>query len=374
MRFNQFIGTESSEREYKVGVIYWSKELDFQESLKLLLSAKWLFNDCIFNTIIIYLKKYLCKYIVSFTHRLTLINNGELYIGVDDKGFIKGIPYQGILTLSVIKPIVDSIIDEMLIFSNLSIIDRLKSSLKIDIIKIEFEPHDSQIKISIKKVNECVAYNNEKEKKIQRHARFKNMWIKLIEKQQLQIHKCINIERFEFLNYCKEKQILRKKDYNHKYSRLEYLCDVPNYYDMIADIKIKNFVKQRVGSIITCPDLLKCEDTAHNHIEINDVIALYNFGRYKDYCSFIYRNMKINHPTVKVDPNYPKFLLSQIETMLPLWIKKNRNINLYVIKITVPSSILSEGESISYFNVKKRKFEQCFRSDTDAGPTTIHLN
>ena len=373
MRFNDFIGTESSEREYKVGVIYWSREISFKESLKLLLSAKWSFNACIFNTIIIYLKKYLCKYIVSFTHKLSLVSNGELYIGVDDNGFIKGIPYQGDLSLSIIKPIVESTIDEMLSFSNPTISDRLKASLKIELINIKFQLFDTDIKDSKKRVDHYIALNKEKEDRIEKYNKFKKMWVKLIETQQMQIHKCMDTERFEFLNYCKDRQILRKKDYNHKYSRLEYLCDVPNYYDMIANIKIKKFIRQRSGSIVTCPNLLKGENTDHHYKEINDVIALYNFGRYKDYCLLTYRNMKVNHPCIKVDPNYPKFLLSQIETMVPLWMKENKNINLYVIKVTVPSGILKEGESISYFNVKKRKFEQCFRSDTEWGPTTIHV-
>ena len=374
MNFNDYIGIESSEREYKVGVIQWSREFNFKESLKLLLSAKWSFNKCIFNTIIIYLKKYLCKYIVSFTHKLSLVTNGELYIGVDDDGFIKGIPYQGNLTLSNIKPIIESTIEEMINFSNPTISSRLKEFLKIELINIKFKRFDEDIKDSKQKINNYIEYNKEKEDKIKKYNKFKKMWIGLIEKQQIQIHNCINTERFDFLDYCNEKRILRKKDYNHKYSRLEYLCDVPNYYDMIANIKIKKFIRQRNGCIVTCPNLINGENTDHHYNEINDVIALYNFGRYKDYCLLAYRNMKVNHPCVKVDPNYPKFLLSQIETMVPLWMKKNKNINLYVIKVTIPSGILKEGESLSYFNVKKRKFTQCFRRNTDRGPTTIHIN
>ena len=66
MNFNDYIGIESSEREYKVGVIQWSREFNFKESLKLLLSAKWSFNKCIFNTIIIYFDIKRLPKIISF--------------------------------------------------------------------------------------------------------------------------------------------------------------------------------------------------------------------------------------------------------------------------------------------------------------------
>lgn len=374
MHFNECIGLESSEREYKIGVIYWSRDISFQDSLKLLMNGQWIFNTCIFNTIVIYIRKYLCKYIASFTNRLSSIDNGELYIGVDDNGFIKGIPYQGILTLDVIRPLIESTINEMLLFSNNSIRERLKDKMKIEIINIRFRCSYYYVKESKEKINDYIKFNKEKEDKIEKYSNFKKMWVKLIEKQQIQIHKCIDKERFQFLNYCKEKGVLRKKDYNHKYSRLEYLCDVPNYYDMIANIKIKKFERQRDGSIVTYPNLIRGENTDHRFNEINDVIALYNFGRYKDFCLLAYRNMRLNHPSIKVDPNYPKFLLSQIETMVPIWMKKNKNINLYVIKVTIPSGILKEGESISYFNVKKRKYEQCFRSESPEGPITISVS
>lgn len=374
MNFNDFIGPENSCREYKVGVIYWSREFNFTQSLNYLLTGQWIFNTCMFSTIVIYIKKYLCKYIASFLHKLSSISKGDLYIGVDDNGYIKGIPYQGIISDSQIGDIVKETVCEMLEFSNPDIQHRLMSNISIEVINVNINPIDVHFVKSKAKIDECIRCNKQKEEKINRYSSFRKMWISLIQNQQKQIHKLINEERFDFLSYCREKNILNKKSYKHRYSHLEYLCDVPNYYDMMANIKIKKFSRQRDGSIVTCTNLVNCENTDHHYTEINDVITLYTFGRYKDFCSLMYRTIKAKQPILRVDPNYPKFLLSQVSTMNPIWKANNSDINIYVIKISIRSGFLKNGETVKYYNGKKRKFEECFRIvDAANGPSTVTI-
>src|SRR5438445_687688 len=100
MYFNQFLGPETVETEYKLCIMYWNRDFELEYLIKLLKFGKWVFNGCIRNTIRVYLEKYLSKYVAAFTNKLTSINNGTIYIGIDDNGYVKGIPYKGVLCSS----------------------------------------------------------------------------------------------------------------------------------------------------------------------------------------------------------------------------------------------------------------------------------
>ena len=371
MLFNSFIGPETNNREYKVGVIQWKDEKTKEISLDLLKTGKWRFNNDIINTINIYIKKYICKYIVSFTHKLSYIDQGELLIGVSDDGYVKGIPYRGELDKEYIKGIILSTIDETIIFSSLDIKTKLVNNINIEIIKIDLNDIDYHAETSSQIINRNLIINDQKEANLKRYLQFRKMWIKLIQGNQGKINKLFNNEKIKFLEYCRDRNILTKKQYNHRYLHLEYLIDVPNYYDMIANIKIKNYKKPREGSLVVYQDLVSCKNTDHHYTEINDVITLYNFGRYKDLCSLNYRTIKCNKPLHKDNPNLSSFLLSKIDLMNPIWKKNNRLLNLYVIKITIKSNILKNDENIKYYNHKKRKIEECYRCSSDVGPITI---
>lgn len=370
MEFNQFIGPESADREYKLGVMYWNREFSFDELVYLLKTGKWIFNDCTHNTIRVYLEKYLSKYIAAFSNRLSSINKGKLYIGIDDNGYVKGIPYKGKLSLTSITPIVNKIIDNMMSFSNKMISSHIKQNIKIEIIDVTFKMKLNIIR-NIQYENFLDTYQKRK-KILDQYNYRKNKWAKIIESQTSKLYRNLNNERYIFNEYIKDTRVLTKQNYKHAYSHLEYLCDVPNYYDLIADLKIKEFTFIPGEKIKMCKPLLSGQLTKIHSSEINDIITHYVFGRYKDYCIATYRLYKPINPKINFNQKYPQFLLSQIDKMIHLWMANNRSMKLYVIKITVPSNFLGNDESVMYYNPKKRKYEECFRAiDYHNGPTTI---
>lgn len=371
MEFNEFLGPENAEREYKLGVMYWSRDFEMNQLILLLKTGKWMFNDCTHNTIKLYLEKYLSKYITAFTNNLSSVNSGTLYIGVDDNGYVKGIPYRGELSLMSIVPIVNKVIDKMMSFSNNRIASYLRNNIKFEILKVNFDTVKHKTD-DIDQYNHFLKAYHKRKAMLDKYHEYKKKWCNIIASNTEKLYKNLNKERHIFAQYSRDNEILTKKKYKHKYSHLEYLCDVPDYYDLIANLKIKEFTFIPGYKIKKCRSLLQGNETDLHSSEINDVITHYVFGRYKDFCIASYKHHKPIQPKVSISDRYPKFLLSQIDKMIHPWMANNRLMNLYVIKITVPSGFLNNGEKIMYYNLKKRKYESCFRTiDNNMGPTTV---
>jgi hypothetical protein len=370
MIFNEFLGPENIDKEYKVAVIYWNREIKYNHSLELLRSGKWIFNECIHNTIKTYLEKYLSKYVSAFTNNLSKINNGTLYIGVDDDGYVKGIPYKGELKLNSIIPIINNIFNSLICFPSKEIMDYVRKNLKIEIIKVNFE-RGNLTDNEQSWYHDYLNKHNEKVLKIKKNDEYRKRWAKLLCSQTEKLYKILNRERTEFLHYIKDTKILTKSNYKHTYSHLEYLIDVPNYYDLVADLKIKEFIfepGERLKKYKEMKNGILTDIKLHDY---NSIMTLYIFGRYKDYCVDSLKRYRPTSPKIILNEEYPKNLLSQIDKMIPMWMNFNRVMNLYVIKITIPSTILKTSENITYFNPKKRKYESCFRKITKVGPITV---
>lgn len=368
MEFDEFIGFETSEKEYKLGVICWKEEFDLETITECLRTCIWKFNECIINTIIEYIEKYLSKYIASFTHKLSNLKNGYLYIGVNDKGYVKGIPYKGSLSLDFLNPIIDYLFKNSLFFPNEEIKMQLRKHMMIETINVTYTKKEEKLF----DFEEFMKTENKKRNKIERFESFKKRWNILMDSQGGKIHENLNKNRERFISYLEIKEILTKKKYKHMYSCLEYLCDVPTYYDLRADLKIKEYKELKRGNVCKCINITNFNNRGEVHIsEFNDIISLYTFGRYWDYCRDNYRFFKPKIPKLKLIKDHPKKILSHISNMIPSWISKNEDINLYVIKIVIPSGFLKDGESIMYYNEKKRKYQECFRTvDVNNGPTT----
>jgi hypothetical protein len=93
LSFDDFIGTETLSQEYKeftfnnAGI-----PIDIKSAEYYCNSNKFEFNEYVILNIQKYFNYYLPKYISGF---LNSNLNGEFYIGINDYGFIKGIPYCG---------------------------------------------------------------------------------------------------------------------------------------------------------------------------------------------------------------------------------------------------------------------------------------
>lgn len=372
MFFNEDLGPEDINKEYKLGFMYWDREFKSDIALELLLSGKWLFNDSIYNTIKEYLIKYLPKYIASFTHPLSKVEKGVLYIGIDDNGLVKGIPFKGNISLDTIKPIIADIFKNKIKFPNKEVMKFLHNNISIEIIKLK---HDFN-KTNKKWFDEQLEQHFNKKQKSMRDYNHRKIWLKLIKEQNGKLNKFLNKEKTFFRNYLFDRDILSKRKYKHQYSHLEYLIDVPNYYDLIADIKIKNFKSAPDDMFNLYYDFVK--NGTHTNLpyyEFNNIITLFLFGRYKDFYTDLLKANKPKNITFYNNEYFITYLLSNIDKMNSIWVTSNRNINLFVIKITMPDKNLLKNlikeQPIIYYNSKKRKYEECFREVNETGPITV---
>lgn len=372
MRFNEYLGDETSNREYKVCSMIFEKELPYDYGAELIKSGKWVFNSTIINTLTIYFKKYLAKYIASFSSRMTISNDdfASLYIGVDDDGLVKGIPFEGKLDINFLTDLIDFVF-----FKSLSFVDeetkiKLRRSIKLELINVDY--NKSEITDTDDLNLELIRTEKEKKESEERYRKVTGFWCNIMNNQNKRLADMLNSERNEYRHSKYFDDFVSKKQYKHTYSHLYYLCDVPNYYDMMADIKIKTF--EQIGD----PEM-KQHNTLQSgtnkkvpHYNINKILTLFRFARYKDYTTVVFRNFKVKKPPKKkFYGNLPQFLLSQSKRITEKWLLNN-DLNLYVIRVDIPMSIIDSGK-VMYFNEKKRKFEECYRSFDVNGPVTKKL-
>ena len=135
--YNDYNGPETVDKEYKLftfhprGTTIDPNDETYAEDL--LRSGKWIFNEPVMENLDFYLKTYLPKYTTAFLNRCSESENGEMYIGISDDGFIQGIPYQGEIDPELIKSKVNTILDSNLISSDYN----LKEYIDVEVIKVD---------------------------------------------------------------------------------------------------------------------------------------------------------------------------------------------------------------------------------------------
>lgn len=368
MRFNDYVGMETSYREYKILSMIFEEDLSHEYGSELIRTGKWVFNSTIINTLTIYFKKYLAKYIASFSSKMSVSENefASLYIGIDDKGIVKGIPFEGTLEINFLINLIDNVFSKTLYFIDEENKVKIRNNIKLKLINVEYEK--KMLTDTNDLYNELIKTEKNKKELEDKYDRIRKFRANIVNGQNSKLSDMLNNERLYYRNTQFFYDNISISKYKHTYSHLYYLCDVPDYYDMMVDIKIKTFekiydyeIKQHVE--------LKTSSTKIPHYKINKIITLFRFARYKDYTSHVFNNFKIKKPPRKrFHGNLPQFLLSQNHRITEKWLINN-NLNLYVIKIDIPMSILDSGE-VMYFNEKKRKFEECYRSFDKKGPIT----
>lgn len=369
--FDQFIGLETKEKEYKLAVLNLDDDMSDKYILFLLKTGKWIFNKHIYNTIYFYLHKYLPKYISSFTNIKSHVDKGVIYIGVNDNGYVKGIPFNGSINMKFINNCVRNVINsKKVLFPSKKIRNYFKYNIKVELIDIEFDRNNI---ISTK----CNLYENLIDEfyckvKIKEHKKkFKTMVSNLLLKQTEKLSNVINRERSEFLTYLKDFQFFNKSKYKHTYTSLEYLdlANVPTYYELIADIKIKKF-KQTSNKIVINYNFIKdCEKSQLISSEINNCIIMYFVGKYKDYCVKALKIIKIKDNENLQNEIYPKCLIRQIDKMIPIWINFNPSLKLYLLKIEIPKNIYCENKNIRFL-CNRGYYRECYRDILNDQPIT----
>lgn len=319
VNFNDYIGHETIDKEYK--------EFTFNLAginINLKLAEKYCYNNIFkFNKDVLknlkkYFQVYLPKYASSFWN--SKIKSGNFYIGVNDYGIIKGIPYSGKLCIKILKKNIINIINKYVICSNdhKFIFDKY---VQIKFIKVN-KPKKPKNKININfleyldKKKEYIAEYNDFLKKL-KEWRYKLMSIS--QKKLVDLVNTNNtrqqIIRYIYSHDKKSKIIdLLKSDFKLEYKNHEEIAilknDINNVYYWVTQWK----------------------DTTREKIRRQKPIFDNNFNQH----------------------NLPFNIINSISDMIPYWYYNNDNMNIYLLKINF--KLIENNYTFAYRDVNNNLF------------------
>lgn len=334
-KYNDFIGHETLEIEYKIASLNMKGTgVTDSHAVELIKSNEFIFNDSIINNLSTYVNYYFLKYFTGFLNQNNQheIKKPKIMIGVNDYGFVSGIPFKGELNIDFLKKICESNITNNNIISNIDK-DTLSKLYQIKLIKIDYQPNKTKdyYKMYLKQELENKKLMNKY------YSKFKLM-NKMIKKYATKLTNIILNEptRSELLEFI--------------WNRVEFK------YPMIY-FKIKKQINDK--SFPMNPD--------HNDIQIykEDVYSVYYWvTRFKDEMIDFYRTMKPEKPILS-NKIYPNNMISIIENMIPNWMNCNSDMNLYIIQIDFfPEKIKKIGIEdyyIKYVNPFNNSISYCLR-------------
>jgi len=336
MFYNQYIGNETLKDEFKeftfnhIGLLF-----DSETAEQLIKSSKWIFNNLIKMNIEKYFRIYIAKYIVAFMDPLSEAPYGELYIGVNDKGVVQGIPFQGILSEEMIKEQIESVINEYVVCDDSQkqiIIDSVSFEL------LELEYVETELPPIHHLLEKYYQTKNEYDLKEQEFSQEFSNWYSQLISYKGKLVELFNLEptRTELYEYIKK------------------INPDSNVLKMIDDgyqLESK-----------THEEITKTKDDITN--------PSYWVCRWKDETL---DKLKLSKPT----PNYrldmpplfnPLNIITKLNCMIPWWMQKNEDMKLYVIKITIKKP--QDISNIYYLDIFN-KINRCYRTIVDNNPCCV---
>ena len=341
--YNDYFGTETLYKEYKEFTLNkYNINIELNIAEEYCFSNKFTFNNHIINNINKYFNEYMPKYITGFIN--TKIN-GELYIGIDDYGFIKGIPYKGTLPYQYIKKLLYSSFTK-----NITNIINFNKIIKINFIKINY---NNIINNEYKTINplfqKYIDDKNKYEKKYNIFLNKYNDWKKLYLFYNQKIIDLVNNanSRHMLIEYIKNKDFnnpcinqLESYDYkNNKYNYIMKEC----IHDEIQLIK-KNQDKTSIYYWVT-----QWKDEMREQIKITKPKFNENFN----------------------NKNLPVQLITNINNMIPYWLNNNSNMNLYVIIIRINK--VNIINNLMYYDLYRNKWIKNKRCIVNNEPVMINI-
>ncbi len=358
IEYNDDLGCETINKEYKL-LIFNPLLIEQEQSLELLRTGRWIFNQSIDMTLRNYLRIYLPKYIATYTHPLTKITKGEFYIGVNDDGLIHGIPYKGQFPIQIIQEEINHIFKNMIRIKgdNKHVKNIIKNKMTIKIQKINtfFGPGRNLI------YEEFIQKSEEINSRYQKYLIQKRKKEELVIKYTNKLHEMLNNKetRYDIINYIKEKTDYMIKPFQNKYSSIYYLCETRDYYKFISELRSD----------------FKYKSTNHDEIEIikEDPTNIFHWvTKWKDSKNSMLRNFKPRSPRTSNSKTYPMFLLSQIHRMIPLWCRNNPELKLYLLKLSIPGFI-DENSILEYMDISGNWIES-YRKIEYGQPQSCPIN
>lgn len=326
--FNDYIGKETLNREFKEFTFHNSDLNINNETAELYCrTGKFDFNqNVLFN-----LNKYILNYIPKYTCAFLNSNiDADFIIGVNDYGFIKGIPYNGRLPTYSIKTLINEVINENVMKLDNSNFN-FRKHITVNIIKINKPPQ-----VSIQTIpNEFITYLHNKE-----------------------------IYKREYANYVNNMEIWR----NEMKKFTQKLSDLVNNFE--SRIRLIDYIKSYdpenpVIEILKTNYLFENKEYEQiNILKNNPLHPCFWVCKWKDEMIELIKNQKPIFNNSNFISSTPINLINSVSDMIPFWLSNNTNLNLYVIKINFHSiplySIYNEyNERIISFYYKKYNNFQC---------------
>lgn len=329
--FNDFIGREDQETEFKIFSLY-NLILEYVKATEYIRNYKFEFNQEVLTSLNAYIRIYGPKYTCAF---LNSNIKGTLYIGVDDYGFVKGIPFQGELPIKTIKEnIIDTI--QKMVANNKGYEINFNKLVSVEIIKIT---HPDKPTLVVPKA--FTEYLNQK------HA----------------YEKAYN-EFVERINTW-------KKEYNFFTQKLVDLVNIKESRVMLIEYIRQNDPNNPVIDILESDYTLKYCDHEEITILKEDLTDPYYWVcKWKDeMCELMNKKKPVfNEHEYTFYPATPYNLIISVREMIPYWMHNNLSMNLYLIIIKF-NSIRDVDKSLdlsdilfSYLPYNDKNWVSCCRT------------
>ena len=297
IKYYEFIKKESINIEYKKFTFNLSGiPIDIKQAEQYCINNLFEFNEYVINNIFKYFEIFLIKYICGFFNSNI---NGYFYIGVNDFGFVEGIPYLGLFPKEMIKEKMYEILYNYLKIDNNYVIKDLISINFIDI-KFPKKPkkiiHPDYLNYLKKKEEENIIYD-----------KYKNDMKNWKKKYDFITQKIVSL-----VNNIDSRLIIK-----------EYIKKIDPTNELIllleSDYKLKNISKEEISNL---------KKTSNN--------IYYWVGNWKDEECLKLRKLK---PTYNPDNSYRSIPLNLLICcdLVPYWIHNNNNLKLTLIDISIKS-------------------------------------
>ena len=290
LTFDSFFSRETLHTEFKEFALNNCKRFfTLLESEDYCTYYKFDFNKEVLCVIKKYFKIYIPKYASSFWNAQI---SGDLYIGINDLGFIKGIPFQNELSIELLNQINQKIIIKYLDSKYINFIN-------IELIKIN-KPEKPREKI----IPSMKEYFKHKEEFIQEKQKYKNNLLNWRIRMLYMTQKLVDLvnnqdSRQSIINYIKN---------IHSESIVIKLLETDYKLTYASHDEIKNY-KDDINNIFYW--ITRWRDDMVDKIKLEKPVFNYEF----------------------LDYNLPINLLLSSYTLIPYWMNYNENMNLYIIKI-----------------------------------------
>lgn len=292
MNFGDSLGPETISKEYKdFSFTHFQMPYKEHELERFILSREWMFDGLVEKVMSKYVEIYMPKYVASFLNPTTELDEASFYIGIDDNGIVKGIPYAGEITHleKIVKDSIDPVISQCL--------------------KFEWVPVSYTTTSSISEIHPRLAHYYEKKRQISEMIRLREnayeMWLTTFTKYSQKLVEIYNDPdcRPLFIQYVKQHSPMVYEQIMNGFEMLQQPYQTIQAYRKSKD-NVYYWICQWKDEI-----LRMLQKTKPKPVNKRSILSPICYG--------------------------PLRIFSKVKEMIPYWMNKNSDLSLYVLKISI---------------------------------------